>query len=206
MRRREFLKGVAATGLPLAMPARAQGVTEIAFFYPVAVGGPITKLIDALAAEFERQSPGIKVKPIYAGTYQETVVKALTAHKSGNPPAASVLLLTDMFTLIDEDAVVAIDEFVRSDADRAWLESFCRLAACLPVDSAAAVRGVDGGAPARVLGALHAAGAADARELRDCLEGRALCSLLPQHLPARHHDSGMPARPVHARSLCLCPP
>ena len=83
MRRREVLKGMAATGFPLALPARAQGVTEISFFYPVAVGGPITKLIDALATDFERQRPGIRVKPIYAGTYQETIVKALTAHRSG---------------------------------------------------------------------------------------------------------------------------
>jgi sn-glycerol 3-phosphate transport system substrate-binding protein len=124
MRRREVLKGMAATGFPLALPARAQGVTEISFFYPVAVGGPITKLIDALATDFERQRPGIRVKPIYAGTYQETIVKALTAHRSGNPPAASVLLSTDMFTLIDEDAVVALDELVTGDIDKAWLESF----------------------------------------------------------------------------------
>jgi sn-glycerol 3-phosphate transport system substrate-binding protein len=113
-----------AASVPLALPARAQGVTEISFFYPVAVGGPITKLIDTLAADFERQRPGIRVKPIYAGTYQETIVKALTAHRSGTPPAASVLLSTDMFTLIDEDAVVALDEFVTGDADKAWLESF----------------------------------------------------------------------------------
>ena len=64
------------------------------------------------------------MNPIYAGTYQETIVKALTAHKSGTPPVTSVLLSTDMFTLIDEDAIVPIDEFVKTDADRAWLKSF----------------------------------------------------------------------------------
>ena len=36
----------------------------------------------ALAADFEKENPGIKVKPVYAGTYQETIVKALTAHKA----------------------------------------------------------------------------------------------------------------------------
>ena len=48
--RRSLLAGASA----LAMPAivRAQGVTEIEFYFPVAVGGPITKTIDGYAAEF----------------------------------------------------------------------------------------------------------------------------------------------------------
>jgi sn-glycerol 3-phosphate transport system substrate-binding protein len=125
MQRRQFLKGTAAAaGALIAKPALAQGATEVSFFYPVAVGGPITKLIDAFAADFEKENPSIKLKPIYAGTYQETIVKALTAHKSGNPPTTSVLLSTDMFTLIDEDAIVPIDDFVKTDEDKAWLKSF----------------------------------------------------------------------------------
>ena len=111
-------------------PARSQsrrsrqGVTEVSFFYPIAVGGPITKIIDAFAADFEKENPSIKVRPIYAGTYQETIVKALTAHKSGTPPVTSVLLSTDMFTLIDEDAIVPIDGFLKTDDDKKWLASF----------------------------------------------------------------------------------
>src|SRR5215213_3276291 len=98
--RRNFLKSIAAlAGSALAVPALAQGVTEVSFFYPIAVGGPITKIIDGYAADFEKENPSIKVRPIYAGTYQETIVKALTAHKSGTPPVTSVLLSTDMFTL-----------------------------------------------------------------------------------------------------------
>jgi sn-glycerol 3-phosphate transport system substrate-binding protein len=124
MERRAFLQGTAAAGALLAAPAIAQSSTEISFYYPVAVGGPITKLIDTYAGEFEKDYPGIKVKPIYAGTYQETIVKALTAHKSGNPPTTSVLLSTDMFTLIDEEAVTPIDDFIKTDDDKAWLKSF----------------------------------------------------------------------------------
>ncbi len=36
----------------------------------------------------------------------------------------SVLLSTDMFTLIDEDAIVPIDNFVKTADDKAWLNSF----------------------------------------------------------------------------------
>jgi sn-glycerol 3-phosphate transport system substrate-binding protein len=125
MRRREFLKGTAAAaGAVIAAPAIAQSKLEISFYYPVAVGGPITKIIDGYARDFEKENPGIKLNPIYAGTYQETIVKALTAHKSGVPPVMSVLLSTDMFTLIDEDAILPIDEFVKTDEDRKWLSSF----------------------------------------------------------------------------------
>jgi len=98
--------------------------TEISFYYPVAVGGPVTKIIDGLAADFEKETPGIKVKPIYSGTYQESIVKALTAVKSGEPPQTSVLLSTDMFTLIDEDAILPWDDLIKTAEDRAWLKSF----------------------------------------------------------------------------------
>jgi sn-glycerol 3-phosphate transport system substrate-binding protein len=125
MDRRRFIGSTAALAGSLAggMPARAQAA-EISFFYPVAVGGPITKIIDGYAADFEKENPSIKVKPIYAGTYQETLVKALTAHKSGTPPVLSVLLSTDMFTMIDEDAVVPFDPFIKTDDDRKWLQGF----------------------------------------------------------------------------------
>jgi sn-glycerol 3-phosphate transport system substrate-binding protein len=124
MDRRDFLTGATAlAGMAVAGPAAAQAA-EVSFFYPVAVGGPITKLIDTFASDFEKENPTIKVRPIYAGTYQETIVKALTAHKSGTPPVTSVLLSTDMFTLIDEDAIVPFDEFITTDADRAWLKGF----------------------------------------------------------------------------------
>ena len=84
--RRQFLAGTAVLGSGIASPVLAQGATEVSFFYPIAVGGPITKLIDAYAADFEKANPSIKVKPIYSGTYQESITKALTAHKSGTPP------------------------------------------------------------------------------------------------------------------------
>src|SRR3977135_4217185 len=123
--RRTFLAGTAAlAGSSIAAPALAQGGTEVSFFYPIAVGGPITKIIDGYAADFEKANPSIKVKPIYSGTYQESITKALTAHKSGTPPVTSVLLSTDMFTLIDEEAIVPIDGFIKTDDDKKWLASF----------------------------------------------------------------------------------
>ncbi|MFT4269317.1 MAG: ABC transporter substrate-binding protein [Xenophilus sp.] len=130
MRQRTFLKTlviplVAGTALLGALaPALAQAPTEVPFYYPVVVGGPIAKIIDGFAEDFMKENPGIKVTPIYAGTYQETIVKALTAHKSGTPPVTSVLLSTDMFTLIDEDAIIPFDNFAKTAEDKAWMGSF----------------------------------------------------------------------------------
>jgi sn-glycerol 3-phosphate transport system substrate-binding protein len=112
----------AACAAPL--PAAAQRVTEVNFYYPVAVGGPVTKTIDQMAADFSKENPDIKVNPIYSGTYQESIVKALTATKSGKPPQLAVLLSTDMYSLIDEDAIVPIDDIARSADDRKWLDGF----------------------------------------------------------------------------------
>ncbi len=102
----------------------AAAETEITFYYPVAVGGPITRTIDQMSADFERENPGIKVKPVYTGTYQESIVKALTAHKAGQPPTTAILLSTDMFTLIDEDAIVPFNELATGADDQAWMKSF----------------------------------------------------------------------------------
>ena len=125
MQRKTFHHLIVAAALTSAsLGTWAQSPTEISFFFPVAVGGPITKFIDEYAADFGKENPGIKVTPIYAGSYQDTIVKALTANKAGTPPVTSVLLSTDMFTLIDEDAIVPIDNFVKTADDKAWLGSF----------------------------------------------------------------------------------
>jgi sn-glycerol 3-phosphate transport system substrate-binding protein len=117
-----------AAALALALAAVTTGAMAndivLSFYYPVAVGGPITKIIDGYAADFEKENPGIKINAIYAGTYQDTLVKALTAFKSGAPPDIAVLLSTDMFTLIDEDAIAPFDELLKTDADKAWEKSF----------------------------------------------------------------------------------
>lgn len=108
----------------LAFGTAAAWAVDLTFYYPVAVGGPITKVIDGMAADFEKDNPGIKVKPIYSGSYQDTITKVLTAVKGGDAPQIAVMLSTDMFTLIDEDAVVPFDDIVKSDADKAWMKSF----------------------------------------------------------------------------------
>jgi sn-glycerol 3-phosphate transport system substrate-binding protein len=115
------IAAVAFTGMAVAVPARC---VEISFYYPVAVSGPLTKIIDGLAADFEKANPDIKVKPIYSGNYGETLAKSLTANKSGQPPQVAVLVASDSVTLIDEDAVAPMETFVKTPDDKAWLDGF----------------------------------------------------------------------------------
>src|SRR5215469_11852562 len=125
MKGRKFaamLTGFAAA--VLSAFAFAQAPVEISFYYPVAVGGPITKIVDGLAADFEKENPGVKVKPIYAGSYQESLTKALTAVKGGDAPTTAVLLSTDMYTLIDEDAIVPYDGLIKTPDEQAWAKGF----------------------------------------------------------------------------------
>ena len=113
--------GVAAVAAAFATPAHA---VDLTFYYPVAVGGPVTKIVDGLAADFEKENPDIKLKPVYAGSYQDTITKALTAAKGGDAPHMAVILSTDMYTLIDEGLVVPFDELVKTAEERAWMGSF----------------------------------------------------------------------------------
>ncbi len=119
--RRAVLAGAAT--LPLAAPAivNAQGVTEIEFYFPVAVGGPITKIIDGYAADFMKAYPYIKVKPVYAGSYVDTLTKAVTATKAKQGPQMALLLAVDAYTLVDEELIVPLDEL---DAHKTWLKQF----------------------------------------------------------------------------------
>jgi len=113
-----LLAALAASGAGRAEP------TEISFYFPIAVGGPVAKSISALAADFEKSHPDIRVTPVYTGTYKDSIVKALTAHKSGTPPDAAVLFAVDVYTLIDANAIVPFDDLVADAADVAWLRGF----------------------------------------------------------------------------------
>ncbi|MGN6572990.1 MAG: extracellular solute-binding protein, partial [Pseudolabrys sp.] len=114
----------AATGLAVALGIPAASATEITFYYPIAVGGPITKIFDGYAEAFHKAHPDITVKTVYTGSYQDSIVKAMTAAKAGNAPDAAVLLSTDMFTLIDNELIEPVETIATKDTDKAWIKSF----------------------------------------------------------------------------------
>lgn len=116
--------GAALLAAALSMGEAQAAPVEISFYYPVAIGGPVTKIVDGLIAKFETSHPDIKVKAIYSGTYSETTSKSLAAFKAGQPPEVAVMLSADLFTLIDEGAIAPIDGFLKTAEDKAWLAGF----------------------------------------------------------------------------------
>ena len=97
---------------------------ELNMYYPVAVGGPLTKIVDGMVDEFERNNPDVKVNAIYAGNYNDARIKALAALKSGKPAQLSVMFSIDIYELIEQDAIVPFDDLVSTYEDKAWLYSF----------------------------------------------------------------------------------
>jgi len=111
----------AALASVFALCGSPAAAVDLTMYYPVAVGGPVTKIIDDLVARFHKDNPEIRVQAVYSGNYTDTMTKAMTAMKGGQPPQLSVLLSTDAFTLIDENAIIPFDDL---GTDKNWLASF----------------------------------------------------------------------------------
>ena len=120
--------GVAAAAclslLAAGLSSAAYAKTKLTMYYPVAVGGPLTKIVDGMVADFMKQNPDIEVNAIYAGNYNDARIKALAALKSGQPAQLSVMFSIDLYELIEQDAIVAFDDVVQTDEEKAWLKSF----------------------------------------------------------------------------------
>ena len=58
--------------------------TELTMYYPIAVGGALTEVVDGIVADFEAANPDIKVNAIYSGNYDDTRVRALSALNRGS--------------------------------------------------------------------------------------------------------------------------
>ena len=118
----KFVKlGLAAvTAIGIAAPAAAE--TELTMYYPIAVGGKLTEVVDGIVADFEAENPDIKVNAIYSGNYDDTRVRALSALASGDPAQLAVMFSIDAYDLIEQDLVMAFDDI--SGVDKSWLNSF----------------------------------------------------------------------------------
>lgn len=105
-----------------AMPAFSQ--TELTMYYPIAVGGPLTKVVDGMIEGFQKENPEIKVNAVYSGNYDDTRVRALSAIQSGQPAQLSVLFSIDAYDLIEQDLIVPFEDIVKTDDEKKWLNSF----------------------------------------------------------------------------------
>lgn len=112
---------VSGAALALATPAFA---VDLEFYFPVAVGGAAADTIEALTEEYAAANPDVNIEAIYAGSYTDASTKAVTAARGGNAPQLSVLLSTEMFTLIDEDLIEPFDLHLSEAEKTEWLGGF----------------------------------------------------------------------------------
>ncbi len=111
-----------ATTTALVNPAAAQ--TELTMYYPIAVGGKLTEVVDGIVDKFEAQNPDVKVNAIYAGNYDDTRIKSLAALEAGEPAQLAVMFSIDAYDLIEQDYIVAFDDLIDGAEDEAWLNGF----------------------------------------------------------------------------------
>ena len=112
----------AAFAVGMSMPATAD--TELTMYYPIAVGGALTEVVDSIVADFEAENPDIKVNAIYSGNYDDTRVRALSALNSGDPAQLAVMFSIDAYDLIEQDLILPFDDVVSGAEGANWLKSF----------------------------------------------------------------------------------
>ncbi len=96
--------------------AQAQEAITLQFFYPVGVAGPLAQAIDGYVAEFNAAHADIQVEPIFTGNYTENMARAQAAIMSGQPPDVAILLSTDLYTLVNMEGVIPLDDYISSEA------------------------------------------------------------------------------------------
>lgn len=97
---------------------------ELTFYYPIAVGGPLTATVEGMAQEFTKQNPNITIKPVYTGSYADTAVKTQAGVQSKNPPDVAVLQSTELFSLLDMDAIIPLDDYIAEEGGDSYLSDF----------------------------------------------------------------------------------
>ena len=126
MRRRLGALGVAllVAAALLPNPAGAQAPVTLKYYYPVGAAGPLNQLMTEMVNDFNGTHPGIRVEPVFAGNYVETMAKAMTAVQGGAPPDVAVLDTPELFSLLDRNAIMPLDDLIARSGGKAWIDDF----------------------------------------------------------------------------------
>ena len=100
-------------GMPLF--AAGQQQVKLAFMYPVGVSGDINRLVSSMIAGFNAAHTDIQVEAIYAGSYDNTEQKVMTALGVGDPPATWLPINSMLQTFLDMDALEDVTALAKAD-------------------------------------------------------------------------------------------
>lgn len=116
--------GTSAAPASKGQEAASQEKIELTFFYPIGVGGALATLIENLATEFTRENPNIVLTPVFTGDSGETTTKAVSALQGGTPPDFAILANHELYTFLDMDAIMPLDEFIAADGGQEYIDDF----------------------------------------------------------------------------------
>ncbi|HEV2356541.1 MAG TPA: ABC transporter substrate-binding protein [bacterium] len=102
----------------------AQSSVTLVFNYPVGVAGPLNQLMTAMVNDFNDGHPAIKVVPAFAGNYVQATAAVIASTLGGRAPALFVLDTPEVFSLLDQHAIIPLDSLVAENSDKAWMHDF----------------------------------------------------------------------------------
>lgn len=102
----------------LGSSVAAQATTELTFFYPVLVPGPITELFDELVDDFTQQNPDVAITSIYSGSYDETTDRIQTLLRGGGDlPDIAIIGNQHTAMYVNLDAIIPLDDFMAAEGE-----------------------------------------------------------------------------------------
>ncbi|MBA3872130.1 MAG: extracellular solute-binding protein, partial [Anaerolineae bacterium] len=110
---------------PFSLMAQDSPV-EVKFYYPTAVGGPLTQIFDGYVDQFNKANPDVKVVATYAGGYDDISAAVQTEIQGkGEGPDVAVMLAADLPTFIDNGYIVPLQDFIdKMDNGKAYSDDF----------------------------------------------------------------------------------
>ncbi|MBW2042266.1 MAG: ABC transporter substrate-binding protein [Deltaproteobacteria bacterium] len=108
----------------LGFSAPVSAKIKLRFFYPVGVAGPLVKVINGMVENFEKVNPDIDIEPVYAGNYNQTMQKVQTAVLGGNPPDIAVVEISELFSLLQMDAIIPLDKYIEQEGGQNFLNDY----------------------------------------------------------------------------------
>jgi sn-glycerol 3-phosphate transport system substrate-binding protein len=117
------LIGLLITAMLVPGGARAQTGITLTYDFPIGVSGPLYDLMTGIVNDFNRTHPGITVQPVFAGNYVQAMAKAMTGVMGGSPPDVAVLDSPELYSLLDQNAIIPLDDFIAKQP-RGWLDDF----------------------------------------------------------------------------------
>ncbi|GIK29524.1 MAG: ABC transporter substrate-binding protein [Chloroflexota bacterium] len=107
---------------------QAQDATVVQIFFPIAVDSPVTEILNGYAEAYEAEHSGVDIQWSFEGGYADVKNRLLTVKEGGGDlPALAIMLATDIYDLVNAEAVQSWDAFASdeylADFTPTWLSN-----------------------------------------------------------------------------------